>query len=255
MVSSAIPETNPELAEARRRGIPVWPRAKMLAHLAGERRDDRGRRHPRQDLDELDDRHDALAHGSRPDVPHRRRGRRVRHQRGERLGRALRGRGRRERRVVHPPRPAHRHRHQRRGRPSRPLRHARGGRSDLLRVHGARARRRHARHLRRRRPPRRAGEHHGPHAPSPTGSPRRATCAAARSEQSGVGDPLRRRGPGRQIVPSRSRARRAATWSPTPPRRSPPPGCSDSTWSRPPPRSPSSRACAAVSTWSARSPA
>ena len=37
VVSSAIPETNPELAEARGRGIEVWPRAKMLAHLAGER--------------------------------------------------------------------------------------------------------------------------------------------------------------------------------------------------------------------------
>ncbi len=37
VVSSAIPETNPELAEARRRGIPVWQRARMLAHLAGER--------------------------------------------------------------------------------------------------------------------------------------------------------------------------------------------------------------------------
>ncbi len=35
VVSSAIPESNPELAEARRRGIEVWPRAKMLAHLAG----------------------------------------------------------------------------------------------------------------------------------------------------------------------------------------------------------------------------
>ena len=37
VVSSAIPETNPELAEARRRGLPVWPRARMLAHLAGDR--------------------------------------------------------------------------------------------------------------------------------------------------------------------------------------------------------------------------
>ena len=36
MVSSAIPESNPELAAARQRGIPVWPRAKMLAHLAGD---------------------------------------------------------------------------------------------------------------------------------------------------------------------------------------------------------------------------
>lgn len=38
VVSSAIPESNPELAEARRRGIPVWQRARMLAELAGTRR-------------------------------------------------------------------------------------------------------------------------------------------------------------------------------------------------------------------------
>lgn len=36
VVSSAIPETNPELVAARERGIPVWPRAKMLAHLVGD---------------------------------------------------------------------------------------------------------------------------------------------------------------------------------------------------------------------------
>lgn len=36
VVSSAIPETNPELVEARRRGIDVWPRARMLASLAGD---------------------------------------------------------------------------------------------------------------------------------------------------------------------------------------------------------------------------
>ena len=36
VVSSAIPESNPEFAEARRRGLEVWPRAKMLAHLAGD---------------------------------------------------------------------------------------------------------------------------------------------------------------------------------------------------------------------------
>lgn len=36
VVSTAIPGTNPELVEARRRGIPVWPRARMLAELAGE---------------------------------------------------------------------------------------------------------------------------------------------------------------------------------------------------------------------------
>lgn len=38
VVSSAIPERNPELAEARARGIEVWPRARMLAHLADERK-------------------------------------------------------------------------------------------------------------------------------------------------------------------------------------------------------------------------
>lgn len=36
VVSSAIPATNPELREAERRGIPVWPRARMLAHLAAD---------------------------------------------------------------------------------------------------------------------------------------------------------------------------------------------------------------------------
>ncbi len=38
VVSSAIPDSNPELSEARRRGLPVWPRAKMLAHLAEDRK-------------------------------------------------------------------------------------------------------------------------------------------------------------------------------------------------------------------------
>jgi len=37
VVSTAIPESNPELVEARRRGLPVWPRARMLAELAGDR--------------------------------------------------------------------------------------------------------------------------------------------------------------------------------------------------------------------------
>lgn len=36
VISSAIPESNPELVAARERGIPVWPRAKMLAQLAGD---------------------------------------------------------------------------------------------------------------------------------------------------------------------------------------------------------------------------
>jgi len=36
VISSAIPESNPELTAARERGIPVWQRARMLAHLAGD---------------------------------------------------------------------------------------------------------------------------------------------------------------------------------------------------------------------------
>ena len=33
VISSAIPETNPEVVRARELGIPIWPRAKMLAYL------------------------------------------------------------------------------------------------------------------------------------------------------------------------------------------------------------------------------
>ena len=33
VISSAIPDTNPEVVRARALGIPIWPRAKMLAHL------------------------------------------------------------------------------------------------------------------------------------------------------------------------------------------------------------------------------
>ena len=36
VVSTAIPESNPELKAARERGVPVWLRAKMLAHIAGD---------------------------------------------------------------------------------------------------------------------------------------------------------------------------------------------------------------------------
>lgn len=35
VISSAIPETNPELMRARELGIKVWPRAKMLSYLSG----------------------------------------------------------------------------------------------------------------------------------------------------------------------------------------------------------------------------
>lgn len=35
VVSTAIPKSNPELMEAERRGLPIWPRARMLAEAAG----------------------------------------------------------------------------------------------------------------------------------------------------------------------------------------------------------------------------
>jgi UDP-N-acetylmuramate--alanine ligase len=38
VVSSAIPDRNPELVAARERGIEIWPRARMLGHLAESRR-------------------------------------------------------------------------------------------------------------------------------------------------------------------------------------------------------------------------
>lgn len=38
VVSAAIPDRNPELIEARRRGLEVWPRARMLAELSGDKK-------------------------------------------------------------------------------------------------------------------------------------------------------------------------------------------------------------------------
>jgi len=38
VISTDIPEKNPELTAARARGIDVWPRARMLGHLAGDRK-------------------------------------------------------------------------------------------------------------------------------------------------------------------------------------------------------------------------
>ena len=37
VTSSAIPETNPEVVRARKLGIPIWPRAKMLSYLLKQR--------------------------------------------------------------------------------------------------------------------------------------------------------------------------------------------------------------------------
>ena len=65
------------------------------------------------------------AAGLAPELPHRRRRQRGRHQRGVRRRRVARGRGRRERRHVPRARARRRDRHQRRARPPRPLRRLR----------------------------------------------------------------------------------------------------------------------------------
>ena len=65
VVSSAVRADNPEVVEARARGIPVIPRAEMLAELMRLRIGHRRRRRPRQDLDDLDDRAGAGARRTR----------------------------------------------------------------------------------------------------------------------------------------------------------------------------------------------
>ena len=49
VISTAILENNPELIEARRRGLEIWHRAQMLAHLGARPRYARRGRHARQD--------------------------------------------------------------------------------------------------------------------------------------------------------------------------------------------------------------
>ena len=94
VVSTAIPETNPELVRARELGIPVWHRAKMLSALGYGRTTVACRRHPRQDDHVLHGRHHARPHGARPELFDRRCRGGLRHQRQERRRRVLRRRGR-----------------------------------------------------------------------------------------------------------------------------------------------------------------
>ena len=71
------------------------------------------------------------AAGLAPELPHRRRAQRGRHQRGVRRRRVAGGRGRRERRHVPRARARRRDRHQRRARPPRPLRRLRRARRGV----------------------------------------------------------------------------------------------------------------------------
>ncbi len=97
-VSSAIPDTNPEVVEARRRGHHRAVPGRVLGRhrLAATVR--RRGRHPRQDHDGVDAGPDPGRGRAPAVVPHRWRRQRDRHQRGVGRGRVAGGRGRRERR-------------------------------------------------------------------------------------------------------------------------------------------------------------
>ena len=101
-----------------------WPRDARPAR-------GRGRRHARQDHDDVDAHGRAAALRRRPVVRDRRRAQRGRRQRAPRARRHLRRRGRRERRLVPRLPPLRRDRHERRARPPRPLRHRRGRRAGV----------------------------------------------------------------------------------------------------------------------------
>ena len=126
VVSTAIRETNPELAAARERGSAggaPCPGARRADRRAPRRR--RGG-HPRQDLDHVDAHRRAAALRARPVVRHRRRPDHDGGRGAPRRGRRVRRRGRRERRLVHRLHPGRRGDHQRRARPPRPPRHRAG---------------------------------------------------------------------------------------------------------------------------------
>ena len=93
VTTSAAKDDNPELVEARRRGIPVMKRAEFVAKLMEGTRLDLRRRHARQDHDHRPDRHDAGARRPLADVPGRRRGARPRHERRARRRQRHRRRG------------------------------------------------------------------------------------------------------------------------------------------------------------------
>ena len=116
------PRRTPKSSRRSERGIPVLRRAEALRAARRDPPRDRGRGESRQDHHVVDARAVLRGGGLAPQLPHRRRRQRGRHERGVRRRRVAGGRGRRERR--HVPRAAGRgrHRHQRRARPPRPLR-------------------------------------------------------------------------------------------------------------------------------------
>ena len=113
-------------------------------------KDGRGRRHPRQDHHDLDDRRAARHRRARPDGDQRRHHQPLRLQRPARQRRLVGDRGRRERRQLPEARRHHRRRHQHRSRAPRTLRQLRRGQGRVRRVHRERAVLRARRAVRRR---------------------------------------------------------------------------------------------------------
>ena len=217
VVSTAIRADNPELAEARRRGLRVLHRAAALASRDAGPARGRGGGHPRQDHHHRHAHHDPAAQRRRPRVrdrrdPHRNRAGRRRRQRGD-----VRRRGRRERRLVPDARARTGDRHQRRGRPPRQLRRPGRDRGGVRGVRPADRPRRGADRLRRR-PGRRAlaaagGRGAGPQLRREPGrrlpAHRRAPARHVRAFQRGVQAPGRR--PARRHRPCSRSASPAVT--------------------------------------------
>ena len=142
VVSTAVPEDNPELVRARERGQRVIHRGELLAELCARAPAAGHRRDPRQDHDDRDVHLGAPRDRRRPGLLPRRRaaGRRIRRRARERRlggGRVGGRRGRRERRQLPQASSRDRGDHQPRARSPLPLELARGALGGLRRLRGA----------------------------------------------------------------------------------------------------------------------
>ena len=140
--SSARPRSSaaiPEIEAAAERRLPRGPARRNARRADADAEDRRGRRHPRQDHHDLDDRGAARRRRDRPDGDQRRDHQPLRLQRAARQERLDGGRGRRERRQLPAARRDDRGRHQHRSRASRALRQLRRGQGRVRRVRRERA--------------------------------------------------------------------------------------------------------------------
>jgi UDP-N-acetylmuramate--alanine ligase len=109
--SSAVTRDNPELQAARQRGVPVIPRAEMLAELMRVKHGVAVAGTHGKTTDDLHDRRGAGRGRLRPDARRGRARHRARRQRAAGPRRLPRGGGRRVRRLVPPAHADHRRRH------------------------------------------------------------------------------------------------------------------------------------------------